>query len=619
MRTTPTCRPIVRRGRHSRLAPAGAVGALLLSVVALSGPREAWATPGPSATPALSSTIIFSDARTIALRQWFSPENAGTGSESNRDFTWTAPSTTESVDVVVVGGGGGGGGGKGGNHGNSTSPNVRGAGGGGGGGGEVRRDSAVSVTPGETLYARVGAGGAAGTGQSNASVNLTPGGSGGTGIASWLERSDGNVLVFSSGGLGGEGGVNSGGSTTSSGGAGGSGAPDGTGGTLLTAGLDGVTGSNASAPPGAASALDNSGSGWLYHGLRLAGGGGGGGGKSSNGGASSTISAGTTASTAAVHNLANLASTITRIGGDGDGGNNAYVSDVTKHAPTYLGGGGGGGAFVFSSGRAAGRGGSGAILLTYAVADLVVSEITPAAGTIPVSTGSTVITLQLRDAAGTATNISVGPIEMAVSGTDATLGSVTDNGDGTYSVTLTAGSTAGTATVSAKVVGSDFTDTASVTIEAPATSSTLPDPTDPPGKPGVPSVTPVPGGLEVTVVPPTSGGTPASYVVTAQPGGRTCTVTGSTGSCTIDGLSSTEGYSVTVVASNDGGDSAPSDASGPHSPMGGDSAGGSLALAGFRPAYLLAVGLGALTTGGLMTAWDRRLRPVTVGGRRTRR
>jgi len=448
---------------------------LVGTTVAFSGAPFATADVS-SDTPDLSTTVIGSDNRSIALRQWFSATDAGSPTSSSREFAWTAPSTTDVVDVVVFGGGGGGGGGKAGNHGNSTSPNVRGAGGGGGGGGEVRRDSAISVTPGEALSGQAGAGGAAGAGATRGDVNTAPASSGAPGESSLLQRSGGPVLINATGGQGGTGGANSGGGTTSFGGFGGDGGTGGTGGTQLTAGINGVAGSNSTTAPAAAGALDNSGVGWLFNGLRLGLGGGGGGGKSSNGGSTVVISPGTTATTPSVYDLANPTATITRIGGDGDGGNDGYVSDVTKNAPVRLGGGGGGGAFVFSSGRAAGSGGAGGVLLSYVVADLITSELSAADTNIPLSTGSTTITLQLRNAAGTATNVSVGAIEMLVNGTDATLSSVTDNGDGTYTVTLSAGTVAGAATVTANVVGSDFAQTASVTIGTtpppPTTTST---------------------------------------------------------------------------------------------------------------------------------------------------
>ena len=61
--------------------------------------------------------------------------------------------------------------------------------------------------------------------------------------------------------------------------------------------------------------------------------------------------------------------------------------------------------------------------------------------------------------------------------------------------------------------------------------------------------------------PPTSGGTPTSYTVTASPGGATCTVTGANGSCTITGLTNGTSYTFTSTATNATGTSAPSVAS----------------------------------------------------------
>lgn len=478
----------VRTHRSRVTVAAIAVVSLLVSTAtAFSGAPMASAAAGGSVTPDLSTTIIEPDGRSIALRQWFSALNAGTATQSGREFTWTAPSSTDAVDAVVFGGGGGGGGGKAGNHGNPTSPNVRGAGGGGGGGGEARR-GLFDVTPGETLSARAGAGGEGGAGAGRTLVDPTSASSGGFGEFSSLKRADDTELLQATGGQGGAGGSNPARDTSSFGGAGGDGGAGGSGGTLLTFGLDGVAGSNSTTAPDAAGALNNSGADWTFHGLPLGLGGGGGGGKSSNGGSTLTISPGTSATTPSVHLLTDLTNTITRIAGDGDGGNDSYVSDVTKNSPAILGGGGGGGAFVFSSGRVAGRGGSGGVILNYVVADLVTSQLTPADANIPLSTGSTTVTLQLRNAAGTAANVSVGPIEMSVSGNDATVGAVTDNGDGTYSVTLTAGSAGGTASVAATVVGSGFTDVADVVVGDPP-GPTPPGPT-PPG-PTPPGPTPL--------------------------------------------------------------------------------------------------------------------------------
>jgi hypothetical protein len=84
-----------------------------------------------------------------------------------------------------------------------------------------------------------------------------------------------------------------------------------------------------------------------------------------------------------------------------------------------------------------------------------------------------------------------------------------------------------------------------------------------PGVPGAPQVTLGIGTLDVVVVPPTTGGTPTSYTVTAtgvSPGAvtRTCTVSGASGSCTVAGLTQTGRYRVSVVATNGAGSSAAS-------------------------------------------------------------
>ena len=70
-------------------------------------------------------------------------------------------------------------------------------------------------------------------------------------------------------------------------------------------------------------------------------------------------------------------------------------------------------------------------------------------------------------------------------------------------------------------------------------------------EPNAPGVSTVVAGEEsavITVTAPTGGRTPTSYVVTASPGGATCTVTGASGSCTITGLTAGTAYTFTTVA-----------------------------------------------------------------------
>jgi 5'-nucleotidase len=82
-------------------------------------------------------------------------------------------------------------------------------------------------------------------------------------------------------------------------------------------------------------------------------------------------------------------------------------------------------------------------------------------------------------------------------------------------------------------------------------------------------VTAVAGNASATVswaAPATSGGAPITgYVVTALPGGATCSTATST--CTVTGLSNGTAHTFTVIATNGVGNSAPSVASGPVVPL----------------------------------------------------
>jgi hypothetical protein len=69
-----------------------------------------------------------------------------------------------------------------------------------------------------------------------------------------------------------------------------------------------------------------------------------------------------------------------------------------------------------------------------------------------------------------------------------------------------------------------------------------------PNAPGIPTVVAGEESATITVAAPTSGRTPTSYVVTASPGGATCTVTGASGECTITGLTAGTAYTFTTVA-----------------------------------------------------------------------
>jgi hypothetical protein len=89
-----------------------------------------------------------------------------------------------------------------------------------------------------------------------------------------------------------------------------------------------------------------------------------------------------------------------------------------------------------------------------------------------------------------------------------------------------------------------------------------------PGAPGTPTAVAGDSQVTVTVVVPSTGGTPSSYTVTALNDGgtaldplKTCTVTGASGSCVITGLSNNTAYKFSSTATNGAGTSSASTAS----------------------------------------------------------
>lgn len=234
---------------------------------------------------------------------------------------WTAPGGVNSVTYLVVGGGGGGGG-------------VLGGGGGGGG----VRTGTLSVVPGNTYTVTVGAGGAIWTigGDSTFStITSLGGGRGGRNGAGSAGGSGGGGSNGGAAGAGTAGQGNNGGIGVS--------APSGAGG----GGGAGAVGSNAGSGTavvggagGAGVASSITGSSVVY------GGGGGGGGRNDAGGTTAGGAGGS--------------------GGGGTGGNS--TNSVPPTAGTAgRGGGGGGGGFNGVGIESGAAGGSGIVIISYAI------------------------------------------------------------------------------------------------------------------------------------------------------------------------------------------------------------------------------------------------------------
>ncbi|WP_379162685.1 Ig-like domain-containing protein, partial [Paenibacillus sp. sgz5001063] len=146
---------------------------------------------------------------------------------------------------------------------------------------------------------------------------------------------------------------------------------------------------------------------------------------------------------------------------------------------TEFGGGSNGNGWYGSTGNPYSRGYSVAndydfSFRTYIIADYstspALSEISSAESSIIADgTSQTTVTVKLKDAQGNALN--TGGATVGIASTSGTVSAVTDNHNGTYTATLTASVTVGTATVSATVGGSALTGTATVQFVAGAPSS----------------------------------------------------------------------------------------------------------------------------------------------------
>ena len=123
----------------------------------------------------------------------------------------------------------------------------------------------------------------------------------------------------------------------------------------------------------------------------------------------------------------------------------------------------------------------------------------------------------------------------------------------------------GSCTVNGLTNGTSYTFTSTATnvtgTSLSSVASASVTPVLAPGTPGQPSAVAGNTSATVTVVAPTSGGTPVSYTVTSSPGNAQCTVTGASGSCTVNGLTNGTSYTFTSTATNAAGTSSSSVAS----------------------------------------------------------
>ena len=145
--------------------------------------------------------------------------------------------------------------------------------------------------------------------------------------------------------------------------------------------------------------------------------------------------------------------------GTGNGGNGGLAGENGLAGQTPGGGGGGGG----RQGNSA-AGADGQIIISYEVVLIPDPDQTTITAD-PVSiiadgVSTSQITVQAVDADGN--NINSGGASVTLSATDGTLGAVTDNGDGTYTATLTSSINPGNVTVSGTINGDAISDTAEV-------------------------------------------------------------------------------------------------------------------------------------------------------------
>jgi adhesin/invasin len=114
---------------------------------------------------------------------------------------------------------------------------------------------------------------------------------------------------------------------------------------------------------------------------------------------------------------------------------------------------------------------SAAFTITPGPASGATSQVTASPTSIPANGSSTsAISVQIKDAFGNNRTTGGDTVTLSRSPALGTLSGVTDNGNGSYTATLTSGTTPGTVTISGTVNGVGITDTAMVTLTASAAS-----------------------------------------------------------------------------------------------------------------------------------------------------
>ena len=210
--------------------------------------------------------------------------------------------------------------------------------------------------------------------------------------------------------------------------------------------------------------------------------------------------------------------------------------------------------------------------LTNGTAYTFTTTATNGGGTSSASSPSNSVTPQaavpsVPNAPTAVAGVAQATVTVADSGTGGTPASftVTAVQDGSKTCTVTGAS--GSCTVTGLTNGSAYTFTTTATNGGGTSSASSPSNsvTPQPATPSIPNAPTAVAGVAaatITVADSGTGGTPASFAVTAvEDGSKTCTVTGSSGSCTVSGLTNGNAYTFKATATNGGGTSGLSSAS----------------------------------------------------------